>query len=144
MGQPQLNQVNLVVGDMAATASFSRMLGAAFPADAAVHADAKYDGLSLELDDAESVPWWHAGWRAAPGPRVVLTFRVDSREEVDARYAELTAAGHEAVQPPFDAFFGSRYAIVADPDGHDVALMSDPEPSRRHRGWPPPAESPAP
>ena len=44
-----------------------RMLGADFPVDAAVHAEAKYEGLSLELDDAQSAPWWHAGWRAAPG-----------------------------------------------------------------------------
>jgi uncharacterized glyoxalase superfamily protein PhnB len=144
MGQPRLNQVNLVVADMAATAAFYRMLGADFPPDAAVHAEAKFGALSLELDDAESATWWHAGWRADRAPRVVLSFEVDERDEVDARYAELTAAGHRGVQPPFDAFFGSRYAIVADPDGNEVAVMSVPEPSRRFRGWPPPEESPTP
>ena len=44
-------------------------------------------------------------------------------------------------QPPFDAFWGARYAIVADPDGNDVGLMSPIDESRRT--WPP-AESPAP
>jgi uncharacterized glyoxalase superfamily protein PhnB len=144
MGRPQLNQLNLVVGDMAATAAFYRLLGADFPADAAVHSESRYGEVSLELDDGESATWWHSGWRATPGPRVVLTFRVDSRDEVDARFAELTAAGHRPVQPPFDAFFGSRYAIVADPDGNDVALMSAPEAERRDRGWPPVGEPPAP
>ena len=26
--------------------------------------------------------------------------------------------------PPFDAFWAARYAVVADPDGNDVGLMS--------------------
>ena len=144
MPKLELDQINLVVDDMAATAAFYRMLGVELPEDAAVHAEAKFDALSFELDDPESARWWHAGWRATPGPRVVLTFRASSRDEVDEVYAELTGAGHRAVQPPFDAFFGSRYAIVADPDGNDVALMSAPEEAHRVRTWPPSEESPAP
>ena len=137
-----LNQINLVVGDLPASAAFYRRLGVELPEDAQVHAEAAIGGLTFELDDASSARWWHAGWRAAPGPRTVLTFRVDSRDAVDDVYAELTAAGHQGVQPPFEAFFGSRYAIVADPDGNDVALMSEPEADRR--SWPPAEESPAP
>ena len=140
----KLDQINLVVGDMAATAAFYRLLGVELPEDAAVHAEAKFESLSFELDDPDSARWWHAGWRATPGPRVVLTFRTSSRDEVDEVYAALTTAGHPAVQPPFDAFFGSRYAIVSDPDGNDVALMSAPEEAYRLRTWPPPAESPSP
>lgn len=33
-------------------------------------------------------------------------------------------AGHRVGQPPYDAFFGSRYAIVIDPDGNEVGLKS--------------------
>ncbi|HVM54739.1 MAG TPA: VOC family protein [Acidimicrobiales bacterium] len=72
----------------------------------------------------------------------MLTFRVDTREEVDALYAELTGAGHEGRQPPFDAFFGARYAIVADPDGNDVGIMSPSDDTMR--SWPPTSESPSP
>ncbi len=43
---------------------------------------------------------------------------------VRAFLAELTAVGYRARQPPFDAFWGARFAIVADPDGNDVGLMS--------------------
>ena len=143
--RPVLDQLNLVVADMQASAAFYRRLGVELPEDAAVHTEADFDGVSLELDDPESARWWHAGWRSTRRPRVVLTFRIESREGVDATYADLTGAGHAGVQPPFDAFFGSRYAIVADPDGNDVALMSEPEPDRRDRGWPPSGgESPAP
>ena len=139
---PTLNQVNLVVGDLSAALAFYRLLGVDLPESARAHADARFGDVSMDLDDADSAQWWHSGWRATPGPRVVITFRCDSREEVDALYARLTGAGHGAVQPPFDAFFGSRYAIVADPDGNDVALMSQPEPDRKY--WPAVDPPPAP
>ena len=54
-----------------------------------------------------------------------------SREAVDATYDDLTDAGYPGRQPPYDTFFGARYAIVADPDGNDVGIMSPPDPSRR-------------
>ncbi|MBO0776121.1 MAG: VOC family protein, partial [Actinobacteria bacterium] len=99
-------------------------------------------GFSLELDTPESARLWHAGWRAGPGSvSVVIGFALPTREAVDHRYAELTAAGYAGRQPPFDAFWGARYAIVADPDGHDIGLMSPIDESRR--SWPP-AQSPAP
>jgi len=35
----------------------------------------------------------------------MIGFALESREAVDARYAELTAAGYTGRQPPFDAFW---------------------------------------
>jgi Glyoxalase/Bleomycin resistance protein/Dioxygenase superfamily len=99
-------------------------------------------GFSLELDTAESARLWHAGWRADPaGAKVVLGFMLATRQAVDEAYAELTSAGYRGRQPPFDAFWGARYAIVADPDGNDVGLMSPVEDSRLT--WPP-QQSPRP
>ena len=99
-------------------------------------------GLSLELDTADSARVWHAGWRADPGSvGVVVGFALPSREAVDERYAALTAAGYAGRQPPFDAFWGARYAIVADPDGNDVGLMSPVDEAARY--WPP-QQSPPP
>ena len=62
---------------------------------------------------------------------------VASREAVDELYGRLTGDGHPGVQPPFDAFWGGRYAIVADPDGNQVGLMSPIDEARR--SWPPEA-----
>jgi catechol 2,3-dioxygenase-like lactoylglutathione lyase family enzyme len=56
--------------------------------------------------------------------RLGLGISLPSREAVDERYADLTAAGYTGCQPPYDAFWGARYAIVEDPDGNDVGLMS--------------------
>ena len=143
---PGLHMLNVVVGDMAASLDFCRRLGIAVPGDldsAGAHVRLRMPGgFSLELDTAESARLWHAGWRADPaGVRVVVGFLLGTREAVDARYAELTSAGYAGRQPPFDAFWGARYAIVADPDGNDIGLMSPIDESRRR--WPP-EESPAP
>jgi uncharacterized glyoxalase superfamily protein PhnB len=130
--------LNVIVADMAASLDFYQRLGIAVPGDAAAaHVQLKMPGgFSLELDTAGSARLWHAGWRADPASaRVVLGFMLASRAAVDDRYAELTAAGYRGRQPPFDAFWGARYAIVADPDGNDVGLMSPVEESRRT--WPP-------
>ena len=97
-------------------------------------------GFSLELDTAESARLWHAAWRTDPAAAsVIIGFSLPTREAVDERYAALTSAGYPGRQPPFDAFWGARYAIVADPDGNDVGLMSPIDESRRT--WPP-VESP--
>jgi catechol 2,3-dioxygenase-like lactoylglutathione lyase family enzyme len=75
---------------------------------------------------------WHAGWaESSDGARAVFGFSLASRQEVDARYAELTAAGYAGRQPPTDAFWGARFAIVRDPDGNDVGLMSPADPAKR-------------
>ena len=47
------------------------------------------------------------------------------------RKVGLTAAGYAGSQPPYDAFWGARYAIVEDPDGNDVGLMSPIDAQRR-------------
>ena len=45
---------------------------------------------------------------------------------------ELVDAGYTGRQPPYDAFFGARYTIVADADGNDVGLMSPIDPDRKY------------
>jgi uncharacterized glyoxalase superfamily protein PhnB len=137
---PDLHMVNLVVNDMTASLDFYRRLGIAVPegedADGA-HVQLRMPGgFSLELDTAESARLWHAAWRADPaGVSIVVGFSLPTREAVDQRYAELTSAGYAGRQPPFDAFWGARYAIVADADGNDVGLMSPINESQRT--WPP-------
>lgn len=141
--RPDLHMLNIVVAGMSASLDFYRRLGVPVPdgEGASGHVQLQMPGgFSLELDTAESARLWHAGWRADPASvRVVIGFALPTREAVDERYAELTAAGHAGRQPPFDAFWGARYAIVADPDGNDVGLMSPIDEARRT--WPP-QESP--
>ena len=136
--RPDLHMLNLVVSDMAASLDFYRRLGVITPDDEpGSHLQLRMPGgFSLELDTADSAMLWHAGWRADPASAsVVIGFSLPSRQAVDDRYVALTEAGYRGRQPPFDAFWGARYAIVADPDGNDIGLMSPMDDSRR--SWPP-------
>jgi predicted lactoylglutathione lyase len=138
--QPDLNQIDFVVSDMEASIAFFRALGVEIPeqaiwrtASGAHHVDlAMPGGTIVHLDSEALAHVYDRGWRApaARGSRVVLSFHVASREEVDRLHAKLTGLGHRSAQPPFDAFWGSRYAIVEDPDGNHVGLMSPRDPAR--------------
>lgn len=143
---PVLNQLNLVTRDFDATVAFYRRLGVPVPdafasPDGIRHAEhAMQGGVTLEFDNSGLARIYNAAWRRPEGSsRVLLGFRVASREAVDARYADLVAAGYEGRQQPYDTFWGTRYAVVADPDGNDVGIMSPLDDSRR--SWPP-RESP--
>jgi catechol 2,3-dioxygenase-like lactoylglutathione lyase family enzyme len=146
MPSPLLQSLNLVVRDMDATLAFYRRLGLEIPAASvwrtatgAHHVDLRLSGgIGLDFDSSELAARYNAGWReTGDGPgRCVIGFSVATREDVDERYAALTAAGYKGLQPPYDAFWGARYAIVEDPDGNPVGLMSPSDPARR---GPPPA-----
>ena len=124
---PKPAQINIVVRDMDAMADFYQRLGvklSAGPPEWAAHHRTKADddGIDFDLDSEQFCSLWNQGWPGGPG--VVLGFRVPEREAVDRLYDELIAAGYAGQQAPYDAFWGSRYAVVADPDGNSVALLS--------------------
>jgi uncharacterized glyoxalase superfamily protein PhnB len=131
------SQLNIVVSDMEAAVTFYRRLGLdAKVTPDGVHARASLPGgLSIEWDTAEFAALWDSGSRGPDGGSIVLGFSVSTRQAVDDLYAELTSAGYHGRQRPYDAFFGARYAIVDDPGGNGVGLMSPID--DEHRCWPP-------
>ena len=136
----KFDQVNLVVTDMAASVAFYRRLGVDIadtdPNWQSHHRSASTeDGLDLDFDSTEFAKQWDAGWS---GARAVLGFRVESRARVDETYVDLVSAGYQGQQPPYDASWGARYAVVEDPDGNPVGIMSPPEVDRRTPTNPPP------
>ncbi len=134
--QAVLDQLNIVSGDPAASLAFYRRLGVAFPEDrvwrtpTGIHhastADADASAIGLDLDSTAFAALWNAGWKGRQDlrGRIVVGFRLTSRDAVDQVHADLIAAGHGSLQAPYDAFWGARYAIVEDPDGIAVGLMS--------------------
>jgi uncharacterized glyoxalase superfamily protein PhnB len=137
--QITLDQLNVIVKDMDATVAFYRRLGLDVEAEPkATHVSITFDnGFLLEFDTMDMAQAWDTGWHGATGGSTVLGFAIDSRDRVDGLYAELTAAGYHGRQPPYDAFWGARYAIVEDPDGNGVGLMSPVDKERKF--WPPKA-----
>lgn len=141
--RPLIDQINLVVRDVAAAREFYATLGVDIPAAPPPwdrhHQSAKAGaGLDLDLDSTDFAPMWDEGWPAGR-PGVVIGFKLPSREAVDATYERIVAAGHEGQQPPYDAFWGARYAVVTDPDGNAVGLMSPQDDAKRSAPPTPPS-----
>ena len=139
MKPPELFLVDFVARDIEATIAFYRALGLDIPetaiwrtATGIHHVDvAMPGGAMVHFDSPALAKVYDRGWRepSGNGTRVVLSFQVDSRAEVDRLHDHLTAFGHPSAQPPFDAFWGARYAIVEDPDGNHIGLMSASDPA---------------
>ena len=140
-----LRQLNIVASDFGKTLAFYRRLGleiAEDPASGGIqHAEVTLaNGFVLEFDNLTLARTYNAAWRQPRGgSRALIGFAVPTREAVDERYEDLIAAGYACRQPPYDTFWGARYAVVADPDGNDIGIMSPLDESRR--SWPP-RESP--
>lgn len=146
--RPTLNQLNIVSSNVDASIAFYRRLGVDIPEPriwrtasgvhhvSAIEADSP-EAATLDLDSAAFARIWNKGWAGCKdlAGRVVVGFSVCSREEVDRLYGDMTSGGHRGLQAPFDAFWGARYAIVEDPDGIAVGLMSPI--SAKHRAPPP-------
>jgi uncharacterized glyoxalase superfamily protein PhnB len=143
--QPVLNQLDLVVSDIDTAVAFYRRLGLAIPESAiwrtatgAHHVDLHLpNGFILHLDSVALAKVFDQGWnvRMNTGAKAIIGFALPTRQAVDERYADLVAAGYTGRQRPYDAFWGARYAVIEDPDGNHVGLMSPIDPARR--GSPP-------
>ena len=124
----RLTSFEIVVADMARSLAFYRRLGLDVPAEADkdTHVEAVLPGgLKLMWDTVEMIRSFDEGWQpASGGHRMALAFECDGPADVDRVYDELVSLGHHGHKPPWDAFWGMRYAIVDDPDGNPVDLFA--------------------
>lgn len=122
--------IGIVVQDMAASLAFYRLLGLDIPAEADSEAHVELSlagGMRLAWDSAELMATIHGDWPAPQGHRMTLAFVCDTPADVDSLYAKVTQAGYHGRKPPWDAFWGQRYAVVADPDGNLIDLFANRE-----------------
>jgi uncharacterized glyoxalase superfamily protein PhnB len=143
--RPVFAQVNLVVGDMGAAVDFYRVLGLDLdlsamggwpPGTDNLHVNARPGDEPAQGDfDLDNVAMAHVwGSDSITAGETVIGFDLPTRDAVDEKYRELTDAGYRGRREPYDAFFGSRYALVEDPDGRPVGLKS---PVDRSQGYMP-------
>jgi len=121
-----LGITGLIVADVPRSLAFYRRLGIPIPEGVTG------DSYRLPLATGQVFFWdtetltrsWDPGWTPRTGSRrVVLEFGFATPAAVDAKYADMVAAGYPGYRPPGD-LFGSRYAIVVDPDGNQIALRN--------------------
>jgi predicted lactoylglutathione lyase len=132
--RPVLDQINIVVDHMNAAVDFYTRLGVEVgpaPDEWAGHHRSCDAGaqIGVDLDSSTFAGTWNEGLSADAG--VMIGFRVGERSDVDDLHSELTEAGYRSQQSPYDTFWGARYAIVEDPSGNAVGLMSQPDPAKR-------------
>ena len=133
---PALNNVYLFVRDMPATLAFYGRLGLTFdaPGGMFVRAEMPKGSAGLEFGTAELTRSYDPRFEEPVGVATgTLNFSVPSRQAVDDLYAELTRDGDHAYLAPIDAFWGSRFAILLDPDGNQVGLHSPRDPAMARR-----------
>jgi uncharacterized glyoxalase superfamily protein PhnB len=121
---PDLNAIGIVSSDLARTRELYGLLGIEFSAgDDHVEATLS-NGVRLMLDTEGVVRSFKADWQRATGNQLGLAFECASPAEVDELYARVVAAGFHGEKEPWDAFWGQRYAQLADPDDVPVDLFA--------------------
>ena len=144
MSKPILDQINLVCSDLDASIAFYRRLGLEIPealvwrtptgGHHANAADASADQtIDFALDSVAFAQIWNEGWKGRTDlrGRVVIGFHLPARQDVDDVFRDITSAGYRGLQEPYDALWGARYAIIEDPDGIAVGLMSPVSPDKK-------------
>jgi lactoylglutathione lyase len=85
------------------------------------HVELTLNGFALGLGTVEAARRVH-GIDAAPGsPAMVL---VVWTEDVDTAFEQMTSAGAPTVQPPHNTGNNNRNALLRDPDGNLVEIVS--------------------
>jgi catechol 2,3-dioxygenase-like lactoylglutathione lyase family enzyme len=130
------SQLNLVVSDLSRSIEFYRLLGWPVGEPTGPHVEIDFgSGLTVDLDEYEFAHQWNSGTPSLTGGSAVLSVRVAERPDVDSLVARMASAGHVVRQVPYDTFWGSRFAVIADPDGYQIGIMS--LSVAEHRFWPP-------
>jgi uncharacterized glyoxalase superfamily protein PhnB len=117
--------LSVVASDVDASIDFYRTLGVPIPDEAnwqSHHVGIPINGSALDLDSLEMTKGFDDKWSDTGG--VILIIRVPTRDEVDVTYKRVVGAGHPGHLEPIDAFWGSRYAVVRDPDSNYIGIMS--------------------
>jgi predicted enzyme related to lactoylglutathione lyase len=117
--------VGLITRDMERSQDFYSRLGVDFGESVGTHREAEMPAFTFFLDERPS--GWHPGIEARPYPWL-LEFYFESLADLRSKLDELTAAGTEAIDEPYDTGFGMWFAFVADPDGNTVLLSAEKSP----------------
>ena len=123
---PELNAIGIASADPEASIRFYRLLGVDMPQTPGEgHFEATlHNGLRLMFDSEDTIRSFSPDWTRRDGNQLSLAFECASPAEVDELYARVVDAGFHGEKEPWDAFWGQRYALLADPDGVEVNLFA--------------------
>lgn len=123
----KLNAVGVFTSNLSETVKFYSLLGFKFPEFKAdeqhVEAVTILGGTRLMIDTDKLVESL-IGEKPRPGNCSVFALQYETVEELNEVATKVAASGHKVIKEPWDAFWGQRYCVVQDPDGHRIDLYA--------------------
>ncbi|TRD23507.1 VOC family protein [Palleronia caenipelagi] len=127
MPKVHIDAIGVTATDMARTVAFYELLGFEFDgADLeAQHVEPKTEpGQPRLMIDHHDLATKLIGEPPRPSNHAHFALLMDSAAEVDAVAEKVERAGFALLKAPWDAFWGQRYAVIADPDGYQIDLFA--------------------
>ena len=122
----KLDMVGIITKDMAKAIQFYETLGFTISSEASDdYVELKHEGIRLSLNSAKMLSSIYGYEPKTGGDKIELAFLCDTVNDVDALYDKMTTAGYVGFKAPLDAFWGQRYAIIKDIDGHLLSLFAN-------------------
>ena len=123
----RIDAIGVTSRNIAEATRFYRLLGFDFPEIAGdtrhVEAITAQGNVRLMIDDRDLMATI-MGSEPTPPSHASFAVLCESPAAVDEAVAKVRDAGFSVIKEPWDAFWGQRYAIVADPDGYMVDLFA--------------------
>lgn len=122
----KLDMVGIVTKDMEAAIAFYEQLGFTTVGDlTGGYVELDNDGVRISLNTVEMLAGVYGYEPKTTGDKVELALLCDTVEEVDAYCQKMKGLGYELFKEPWDAFWGQRYGIIRDIDGHLLSLFAN-------------------
>ncbi len=121
----KLDMIGIIVENTNRSLEFYRKLGWEIPE---VAPDENH--VEITLENGLRFAWDELSMMQSFDPEAKIVeqhvgaFLCENPSDVDAKYLEITNAGYDGYKAPWDAFWGQRYAIIKDPDGHKLDLFA--------------------
>jgi predicted lactoylglutathione lyase len=142
MGAARIDQINVIVRNVDAASRFLTDLGIEIASTGSPWSDHHRDvptatsqrasddvdpAFGIDLDSHAFADYW--GGLSQSTANVVVNIRVDERSDVDRLHQHAVSLGARSLKAPYDAFWGSRYAVVEGPGPLVVGLISELDPA---------------
>lgn len=122
----KLDMVGIVTKNMGQAIKFYETLGfTAQGTSSDDYVELNNKGVRISLNTSKMVSGIYGYDPDKVGDKIELAFLCDSPKEVDELHNKIVKSGYESFKEPWDAFWGQRYAIVKDIDGHLLSIFSN-------------------
>jgi uncharacterized glyoxalase superfamily protein PhnB len=123
----KIDALSVTSSNLRTTVAFYTLLGFTFPdfADDEDHIEPVVtDGSVRLMIDSKFLVQSITGVLPVPPTHSSFAIKCESPDEVNATVQKIKESGYTIIKEPWDAFWGQRYAIVADPEGYMIDLFA--------------------